>query len=300
MDHRGFIKSLNSEQRQALTGKSDAVAFRYLALHWGLIAVVGWLITERVWLWPLLMVVQGVLIIFLFTLLHETIHRTAFATRSLNNLVARICGLVILLPPDWFRYFHYAHHRFTQDPDRDPELMTAKPETTIEYLKHLTGVPVWIGQVSTLWQNARGVCYDRFVPPDASVALRTEARWMLAIYTALVVISLMIGSTLLLTVWIIPMLLGQPWLRLYLLAEHARCATVQNMFANTRTTLTSSVVRVLAWQMPYHTEHHTYPNVPFFRLAELHVLMKGYLQETETGYMTFNRKYLTALSNSGK
>ena len=30
----------------------------------------------------------------------------------------------IFIPPIWFRYFHFAHHRHTHDPDNDPELMS--------------------------------------------------------------------------------------------------------------------------------------------------------------------------------
>jgi fatty acid desaturase len=43
--------------------------------------------------------------------------RTAFKSRRLNRGVAFAAGLFLLLPPNWFRYFHFAHHRHTQDPD---------------------------------------------------------------------------------------------------------------------------------------------------------------------------------------
>ena len=46
--------------------------------------------------------------------------------------------------------------------------------------------------------------------------------------------------------WILPAVLGQPWLRLYLLAEHTGCPLVPDMLANTRTTFTNPVVKALA------------------------------------------------------
>ena len=61
-------------------------------------------------------------------------------------------------------------------------------------------------------------------------------------------------------------LLGQPFLRAYLLAEHARCPHVANMLENTRTTFTTALVRLIAWNMPFHAEHHAYPAVPFHKL----------------------------------
>ena len=99
-------------------------------------------------------------------------------------------------------------------------------------------------------------------------------------------------SPLVLWVWLLPVLLGQPVLRLYLLAEHGDCPRVANMFANTRTTFTNRLVRILAWNMPYHVEHHVWPAVPFHRLPEVHRLMRDQLQVTAEGYAAFTREYL--------
>jgi hypothetical protein len=59
--------------------------------------------------------------------------------------------------------------------------------------------------------------------------------------------------------WLLPSLLGQPFLRFYLIAEHNGCKTGENMLNNTRTTVTYWWYRRLAWNMPYHAEHHAYP-----------------------------------------
>ena len=36
------------------------------------------------------------------------------------------------------------------------------------------------------------------------------------------------------------------------------------------TTITWWIYTRLAWNMPYHQEHHAWPNVPFYLLPELH------------------------------
>ena len=92
--------------------------------------------------------------------------------------------------------------------------------------------------------------------------------------------------------WLIPVLLGQPFLRLYLLAEHGDCPLVANMLENTRTTLTNAVVRFLTWNMPYHVEHHAYPAVPFHQLPALHREIRAHLYVTADGYARFTRAYL--------
>ena len=129
----------------ALSARSDAAGWRRLAVHVTLLAVTGtlvWLARETLWLWPA-MLAHGVVLVFLFAPLHETIHRTAFASRAVNEAVAFVLGTLILLPHEYFRAFHFEHHRFTQDPARDPELATAKPATPGQWLWTATGLPFW-------------------------------------------------------------------------------------------------------------------------------------------------------------
>jgi fatty acid desaturase len=44
--------------------------------------------------------------------------------------------------------------------------------------------------------------------------------------------------------------------------------------------------------MPYHTEHHVFPQVPFHRLPDLHARMRAHLKVTADGYAAFTRDYL--------
>ncbi|MGX5830757.1 fatty acid desaturase family protein [Mesorhizobium sp. 43Arga] len=296
MDHRDIIASLTPEERSRLTAKSDAAGLVQLGAHWGAIVIIGSLIAAKVPFWPLLMLPQGILIVFLFTLLHETVHRTAFDTLWLNEVVARVCSLALALPADWFRYFHFAHHRFTQDPENDPELAFPKPETLRQYLVHVSGIPLWWGHLKTLYANAVGCSQESYVPPKGRPKVRAEARAMIAFYAVVFLFAVYFRLSVLFYIWVIPALLGQPFLRLYLLAEHGRCPFVANMLENTRTTLTNWVVRKLAWNMPFHTEHHAYPGVPFHQLPRFHTLIERHLKVVESGYVSFHQKYLEALN----
>lgn len=92
-----------------------------------------------------------------------------------------------------------------------------------------------------------------------------------------------------------PAILGQPFLRAYLLAEHGLCPPVADMLANSRTTYTARAVRLLAWNMPYHAEHHCFPAVPFHRLPDLHRHLGPALKSTAPGYGAFTRDYAATL-----
>ena len=298
LDHREFLKTLSSTERAQLTRKSDFMGLRHLAVHCAAISIVACLIVWGVPGWQLLMIVQGILIVFLFTLLHETTHQTPFKSEKLNALVGHVCGLLIVLPSNWFRYFHLAHHRHTHDPEKDPELKNPKPETWTGYLVYVSGIPVWISHIRTLLVNASGNCDDEFVPVARLRAIKQEAQFLGAIYVSFAAFSVYFAWPVLLYIWVLPLLFGQPFLRFYLLAEHGRCAHVTNMFENTRTTFTNSLVRRLAWNMPFHAEHHAFPTVPFYLLPNLHEKTRIHLQVTEDGYQCFNSEYVAGFTEN--
>jgi hypothetical protein len=156
MDHRAFLASLPPEAKARLTLRSDRVGLAHLAGHGGAILLCGALIAAGVPGWGFLLVVQGVLISFLFTLEHEATHKTPFASEALNETVGRVCGFLLLLPFEWFRYFHLAHHRWTNIEGKDPELEGGKPETLRAWVLHVSGLPYWRAQAALLWRLARG------------------------------------------------------------------------------------------------------------------------------------------------
>ncbi|MCV6584073.1 MAG: fatty acid desaturase [Marinibacterium sp.] len=294
MDHTALLQTLPPDTKARLTERSDRHGLRHLALYLLALGVCSAGIVLQVPLWWLLMLPQGVLIVFLFTLSHECTHQTPFRSRWINQVVGHAIAPLIALPFLWFRYFHLAHHRHTNDPAQDPELLGGgRPETRRDFLIYLSGWRYWSGMAQVIWCNAFGQIDAPYLPPSRHAAMRREARALLAIY---VLAALWLAvSPLLLWLWILPALMGQPLLRLYLLAEHGRCPPVANMLDNTRTTLTTGLVRFVAWNMPYHTEHHSYPAVPFHQLPALHGLIREHLRQTAPGYGAFTREYLKQL-----
>ncbi|MCP5072782.1 MAG: fatty acid desaturase [Rhodobacteraceae bacterium] len=295
MDHKAFLSSLSADQRQNLLRQSDVQGLLHLAGHWGLIFLIAVPVAVKAPLWPLFMLPLGILLISNFMLLHETVHLTPFRSNWLNRVVGRVASLAIGLPYDWFRYFHMAHHKYTNDPENDPELVVPKPRTRWQYLRHISGLPVWLSHIRQLFRNALVKNTDRFIPKRSKARMKTEARAMLLFYAAVVALAFTIAPWLW-RCWLLPVLIGQPFLRLYLLAEHGRCPPVANMFENSRTTFTTAIVRFLAWNMPYHCEHHAYPTVPFHALPDLHNLASKHLLTTSDGYSEFHKEYVADLN----
>ncbi|HEX4151869.1 MAG TPA: fatty acid desaturase [Steroidobacteraceae bacterium] len=281
-------EELDRDTLQRLSQRSDAHGLRQLVLHMALLGATASLVFAsrgRLWLLPA-MLIHGIALDFLFCALHESVHRTAFASRALNDAVAWVAGALLLLPPQFFRAFHFAHHRFTQDPARDPELGRPPPATLTSYLWHLSGMPNWARRITVTVRHAwTGRVREPFVADGKQGAIIREARILWAVYAAVIAVSLVFRSDAALLYWIIPAILGQPFLRAYLLAEHTGCALGDDTYANTRTTYTNAAVRALTWQMPYHVEHHAFPAVPFYALRRLNQLLRPRIQVSAPGYL---------------
>ncbi len=283
---------LNREDLRDLCRRSDAAGTRQLLGHVAVIAATATAVTlsrGSWWLTPA-MFLHGVALVFLFAPLHETIHRTAFKNRRANLAVAWMCGLVLAIPPTDFRAFHWAHHRHTQDPVRDPELATPKPATLAQYLVQLSGLPFWRDRGLALLRQASGQPAMPYLPIKEHRKVVFEARTFLLVYGCVAAVAILTGSALPLVYWLGPVLLAQPALRAFLLAEHTGCPEVPEMTRNTRTTLTVRSVRFLGWNMPYHAEHHLHPSVPFHALPRLHTLIVGRLAHVSSGYRSAHRE----------
>ena len=288
---------LSDAELVALVERSDGRGLARLALHVLAIAAAGAVyagVFDTAWMLPAAWL-YGTALVFLFAPLHETVHYTAFRSRWINRAVSATCGWILVLPPRYFRAFHLEHHRYTQDPERDPELAVAPPRTWSGYLWRVSGFQYWTSRARTILVHASGSVTEPYIAPSERAAVVREARIHLASYVAVAAASAATGSAAMLWIWLVPVALGQPMLRLYLLAEHTGRPMVPDMLDNSRTVLTNAVVRFLAWNMPYHAEHHAYAAIPFHALPRAHAILAPYIGEQSPGYASVHRELVRRL-----
>lgn len=235
-----------------------------------------------------LMAGQGYLVACLFMAVHETAHKTAFRTRWLNAAIGQLCAVTILLPYEYYSLFHWDHHRHTQDPVKDPELVVAPPANSLARLvASFTGLPQLAGRVAVLLRHAfTGNVTVPWVPAGKRRTIVIEARIHLAIYLVLTTASAGFATALLAWTWLVPLLIGQLFLRPYLYSEHTGCGQSRNALENTRTTYTNGFIRWFTWNMPFHAEHHAFPSVPFHALPRLNGLVAARIVHQGHGYRT--------------
>jgi len=281
--------ALTRRELKALMIRSDRPAILRVVSILAVLAVTSsliWLAYDSWWILAA-MFAQGVVIVHFFSLQHECVHYTAFKTRKLNDIFGNICGLVIILPNQQFRFEHCNHHTYTQLKGQDPELIEL-PISVWKYLWYISSVPYWQNKFAQVFRNATGRLNDEdrtFISKHEAPIIIREARVMLGFYVVVLLVCLAFGWTGPLWFWIIPLFMGEPVMRAIRLTEHVGRPNVDDMKENTRTSLVSWPSQFLSWNMNYHAEHHYAASVPFHALPKLHKKMQDYVYVEKRGYL---------------
>lgn len=289
---------LSAQDLSALNQRSNRKGLLHLAGHLAVMVGSGFLWATQRDQWAIALpalVLYGCSLAFMFAPLHEGVHRTAFANQRLNDLVAWGAGLLAFYNSTFYRRYHKWHHRYAQIPGQDPELNDPKPLTVGQYLLELSGLRWWLGKLEGHYRVATGQLEDcPFLSETAQQEVIRSTRLQLAVYAGAIALSLAFGQPWFLLYWLLPLAVGQPVLRMILLAEHTGCSHDNNPLTNTRTTLTLWPLRFLMWNMPFHAEHHLYPSIPFHALPLAHAQLRSHLTHVERGYLRVNRNIVAA------
>ncbi|MFF7709568.1 fatty acid desaturase [Pseudomonas sp. NPDC007930] len=210
---------------------------------------------------------------------HETGHGTAFKTRWLNNAFYQLACFMIGFEPDRWRWSHARHHTDTIVVGRDPEIVEPRPPHLWKMALSLFQLPHLYALAHSLLRHAGGRLSAEeqlFIPRGEWPRVYRTARVWLAIHAAVVALALWQHS------WLPVLLVGLPtvyggWLSyVFGLSQHVGLAEDElDHRSNCRTIYMNPVLRFLYLNMNYHLEHHMFPMVPYYRLAELHEEIRG-------------------------
>ncbi|MCB2135232.1 MAG: fatty acid desaturase family protein [Rhodobacteraceae bacterium] len=290
---------LSRDELRDLMTRSDRPAFIHIGIWLILLGVTGtlvWASLGTFWLIPA-MFVHGIVLVHHFSLQHECVHYTVFRTRRFNDIAGTICGWIIGLPHQFFRYEHCDHHTYTQLHGDDPELIEL-PRTIGGYLWYISAIPYWRAKLSEICRHALGRLNDaerRFVPKVAEPTLIREARVMVAVYATILAAMILFQWWAPLWFWLVPLIMGEPVMRFIRMTEHVGRPTVSTMRVNTRTNLVSRPWRFLCWNMNYHAEHHYASSVPYHALPRLHEKLKDHIHVEPGGYLGAHRDILAQI-----
>ena len=281
--------ALTRRELKELMARSDTPGLVRFAGFIAVLALTSLLIFLGMGTWWVLpaMFLQGIVIVHFFSLEHECVHYTAFKTRKLNDFFGNLCGFVIILPFQQFRYEHCDHHTYTQLKGQDPELIEL-PISFWKYLWYISSIPYWKAKLSQIARNSAGRLNDddrAFIGKHEAPIIIREARIMVAFYAVVLTLAVIFGWTWVFWYWFGPLFLGEPVMRAIRLTEHVGRPNVDDMKENTRTSLVTAPMQFLCWNMNYHAEHHYAASVPFHALPKLHKKLHGYVYVEKRGYL---------------
>jgi len=299
---------LSQDELSALLEKSDGRGWLAVATDWVLIAVAMFVVASH----PSVLTVLGAMVLIgsrqlgLAVLAHECAHRSLFRTRWLND----VAGTWLCAGPVWtdvFRYReeHLRHHSFTGTA-RDPDLGLVEPFPTTrrslgrKFIRDLTGISGLRRVAALLAMDLGFLTYSASVnqqrrdPGSVFDILRHGAHRLGPVVltnAALFALLWWTGHPWLMLLWVGSYLTTHSLvLRIRSIAEHAVTPGGPDPFLNTRTTDANPLARLLIapHRVNYHLEHHLLMTVPYFRLPELHGLLRerGVLTDmnTASGY----------------
>lgn len=281
----------------ALRRLDTGIRIREMALFVGL-WVAGMLINAYGYrtapgLFPILLRIAGTLMtavaINTFILfLHEGMHKTLFASPRLNRWVSVALGMVFCLSFSAYKVMHQRHHQYLGD-ERDPDDYSNYTKNRLllwclHYVRLIAGVYIYIVMIPVL-ASRKGSAADR---RDIFV----EYGILIAIYA---VVFAVVPNGYLLYLWFIPLVIAAHMTAIRGLTQHG-ITEAHDPYLASRSIQAHPVVAFCLLQENYHLEHHLFPEIPSYHLAEVHKLIWPRLPRVVTGrsYLAFLFKFFAA------
>lgn len=273
---------IDRKEMKALMKRSDGPALRDTALWFALLLASGF---GGYWFWGSWACVPFFLVYGVLygsssdSRWHECGHGTAFKTRWMNDVVYNIACFMILREPTVWRWSHTRHHTDTIIVGRDPEIAVPRPPDILGILLNLFALKSGYAAFKKLFLHASGRLDDEektFIPEMEQGKVYRVARIYLAIFAAVIVWCIAIGSILPAMFIGLPTFYGGFMTVFFGLTQHAGLdEDVLDHRLNSRTVYMNPVFRFLYLNMNYHVEHHMFPMVPYHALPKLHEAIKG-------------------------
>lgn len=287
---------LSPEEIRELTRASDLAGAIAVLSTWSIIAGAFALVAWRPH--PLTIAIALVVLggrhMALGVLVHESAHRSLFASRRLGAWVGTwLCAAPSGNHVELYRAHHLAHHAHAgtpRDPDRsliDPFPVT-RASMARKLLRDLTGLTGLRRVVAVVLMDLGVLRYTAAASTEridqrgrtATDVLRcavTNLGPTLLANAVLLGILVALGHAELYLLWVASYLTTYSlFLRIRSIAEHACTEEGDDPFLNTRTTRANWLARltVAPHGVNHHLEHHLLMTVPYFRLGRLHRLLR--------------------------
>ena len=236
---------------------------------------------------------------------HETVHRTAFKTRWINEVFYHISCFMADMEPFRWRWSHTFHHTNTLQTkdDYDYEIQVSRPTELIWFF--LNFVPL-----SDLLYPHRLLKFEilkhafGYLTPVVTIAAPDSqkkniiwtSRLYVLIWIAVIIVSIVYSTIVPILFIIIPNYYGKPiWFTVNVTQHLAAAIDKKDHRQSAYTVKINPILSFLYWHMEYHLEHHMFPMVPSYNLHKLHNLIKDEIPKPFSSLWAFHRTVMPAV-----
>ena len=260
--------------REALSAAAKRMGeFAWPTLIYGLMVVAAYWTTVGMVLLGVINIWLGVLLSAVFTYLayttlHESVHGSISGShkslRRLNDGLGYLSAMVLMIPMTIHRYEHLAHHRHTNEKDRDPDSKLARSSgSPVQFI--MSSLSLYFANYGFYWRHRR-----IHSPRSEQIVLALEI--VVAFGIRLVIVAMGFWQEAL-ALFVLGTLIGLSAL-VYLFAYivHRPCEAVGRYVDTSTIRVSGPVGKVLTWLwvfQNYHSIHHLFPKVPFYRYVEV-------------------------------
>ena len=257
-------------------------------------------------LWTLLFFfIYGTIYSFSVSNWHETVHRTAFRSRWMNDFFYHISSFMGDFEGFRWRWSHTFHHTYTLQTkdDYDYENQISRPTDLIWFFINFLPFSDFLYPHKTLkfeiLKHAFGFLtpvVEISAPQSQKTKIIWNSRLYVIIWAIIIIVSIMYQSFLPIIYILIPTYYGKTfWLAVNLTQHLGASLDVKDHRLSTYSIKLDPISSFLYWRMEYHLEHHMFPTIPSYNLHKLHEEIKMQLPKRFPGMFSFYKQVLPTI-----
>jgi len=299
-----YKPEIDKKQLKELSRRRDLPALNHFFIYFCALFISGYLayLTWGTWLSFVFFFIYGTIYTFSVSNWHETVHKTAFKTRWINEFFYHISSFMADFEGFRWRWSHTFHHSNTlQTKDNyDHEIQISRPTDLIafflnfvpftdllfphrlikfEVLKHSLGFFSPVVKISAPLKEKKKILWN--------------SRFYVAIWLCIILLSIYFETILPILYFLLPNYYGKPIWFLINVTQHLGAGLdKKDHRESTHSVIINPIFSFLYWHMEYHLEHHMFPMVPSYNLKRLHEVVKDQVPKPFSSLFFFYRQIL--------
>ena len=302
-----YKPEIDKKKLKDLSKRKDFPGLVHFFFYFLFIGISGYLsyVTWGTWWSALFFFIYGTIYAFSVSNWHETVHRTAFKTRWINEFFYHISSFMCDFEGFRWRWSHTFHHTYTlqTEEDYDHEIQVSRPTELFwfflnyipltdlllphrllkfEVLKHSLGILTPVVNISA--------------PDNQKNKIIWNSRLYVFIWLGVFIFAYYIGSILPILYIILPTYFGKPlWFAVNVTQHLGAAIDKKDHRLSTYSLKINPILSFLYWKMEYHLEHHMFPMVPSYNLRKLQNEIKDQLPKPFNGLFAFYKAILPSV-----